>query len=100
MSRLNFAAGFFGVPMYQTEYHQVITIENPGFNNTLAPYDTCTNANNDIGNFGSVQAGKWVSIYLQGALKRLAPQIKGVNLTVSDLFGMQQACAYEVRALD
>lgn len=82
--------------MYQTDYHQVITIENPGFNNTLAPYDTCTNANNAIGGFGSVQSAKWTQIYLQSALRRLAPQIRGVNLTITDLFGMQQTCAYEV----
>ena len=82
--------------MYQTSYHQLITIESPGFNNTLAPYDTCTNANNDIGGFGSVQSGKWIRVYLKKALVRLAPQIKGFNLTVEDLFGMQQLCAYEV----
>jgi hypothetical protein len=48
-SALNFAAGFFGVPMYTTDYHQVIVIENPGFNNTGAPYDTCVNSNLPIG---------------------------------------------------
>lgn len=96
---MNFAAGFFGVPDFLTDYHQLITIEADGFNNTLATYDTCTNANNDIGNFGSVQANKWAAIYLQDAVKRLAPQIKGINLTLSDVFGMQEMCAYEVRLL-
>jgi hypothetical protein len=48
-SALNFAAGFFGIPMFQTDYHQVIVIENPGFNNSGAPFDTCTNSNLPIG---------------------------------------------------
>lgn len=48
-SALNFAAGFFGIPMYQTDYHQLIVIESSGFNNTLAPYDTCLNSNLPVG---------------------------------------------------
>ena len=95
--RLNFAAGFFGVPEFMTDYHQVITVEEVGFNNTLAPYETCINANNAVGGFGSVQANKWAAIYLQDAVKRLQPQIKGINLTIADAFGMQTTCAYEVR---
>lgn len=110
-SAINFAAGFFGIPMYQTEYHQVIAIENAGFNDTGSPYKTCTNANRAIGrlphisivetngssgNFGVNESNAWVQIYLQGAVKRLQPQIIGINLTVSDVFAMQQTCAYEV----
>ena len=71
-------------------------IENPGFNNTLAPYEICPNANNDIGGQGSVYAAKWIAIYLESATKRLAPMIKGVNLTATDLYNMQLGCAYEV----
>lgn len=74
----------------------MITIEADGFNNTLAPYDTCVNANNAIGGFGGTEENIWIAKYLAAATKRLAPQIKGVNLTVSDVFGMQQTCAYEV----
>ena len=33
-------------------------IENPGFNNTLAPYEVHPNTNNDIGGWGSVYAAK------------------------------------------
>lgn len=40
-SALNFAAGFFGIP-YEEQYHQLITIEAPGFNNTLSPYSALT----------------------------------------------------------
>lgn len=115
-SALNFAAGFFGIPMYQTDYNQVIVIENSGFNNSLAPYDTCLNSNTPLGalwydiidslescrslagNFGSTESAIWIENYLQSALARLRPQITGINLTVSDVFGMQQTCAYEVRS--
>lgn len=36
-SALNFAAGFFGIP-YEEQYHQLITLEWPHYNNTLSPY--------------------------------------------------------------
>jgi hypothetical protein len=94
---LNFAAGFFGVRTYQTDYHQEIIIEENNFNNTLAPYDVCPNANTaDIGYFGDIPAGEWANIYLEDARKRLQPMIKGFNLTISRLGYMQQLCAYEV----
>ena len=48
-SAINFAAGFFGVSMYQASYHQLIVIENTGFNNTGSPYKTCANANSPVG---------------------------------------------------
>ena len=89
-SALHFAAGFFGVQSFQTDYHQLIEIEATGFNNTLAPYEVCTNSNNAAGNFGNIQAQKWENIYLQQALKRLAPLLPGFNLTITDVFAMQQ----------
>ncbi|KAJ7863958.1 phosphoglycerate mutase-like protein [Mycena olivaceomarginata] len=46
----HFAAGFFGVQEYQKDYRQLIEIEAPGFNSTLAPYGQCPNANNAIRN--------------------------------------------------
>lgn len=90
---LHFAAGFFGVQSYQSQYHQLITIEGEGFNNTLAPYFQCPNSNNP---FGSAQINKWDQIYLNAALKRLSPFIRGYQLQLSDLVAMQQLCAYEV----
>ncbi|KAI5121930.1 hypothetical protein M0805_000259 [Coniferiporia weirii] len=99
-SALNFAAGFFGVPDYTTDYRQLITIESDGFNNTLAPYDTCTNSNTDaIGYFGDAIVDNWNEIYLQDALRRLQPMVDGMNLTITDVSAMQQLCAYETVAL-
>lgn len=99
-SALNFAAGFFEIRTYETDYHQEIIIEENNFNNTLAPYYACPNANTeDIGNFGSTQAKKWANIYLKDARKRLQPMIPGFNLTISRLVDMQELCAYETVAL-
>ena len=97
LDSLQFAAGFFGVQSYQTSYHQVIEIEEPGFNSTLAPYDNCENSNNAVEEFGFVQAGKWGAIYTVPATKRLSKYLKGVNLTSTDILAMQSLCAYEVR---
>lgn len=97
VASLNFAAGFFDVGTYQTDYHQEIIIEENNFNNTLAPYDVCPNANSaDIGNFGGTQSSKWANVYLKDARKRLQPMIQGLNLTISLLADMQELCAYEV----
>ncbi|KAL5478531.1 hypothetical protein ACEPAI_2715 [Sanghuangporus weigelae] len=96
----NFAAGFFGVPDYLTNYRQVITIENSvvGNNNTLAP--NCANRNRSaISGLGGIMANKWRYIYLQDALARFSLQIEGLNLITSDLVGMQELCAYETNAL-
>lgn len=95
-SRLHFGAGFFGVQDYQSDYHQLITVEALGFNNTLSPYFQCPNALNNISNFGLEQSAKWAAIYLQPTLKRLSPFIRGYQLNITDLFAMQQLCAYEV----
>ncbi|KAJ3728872.1 histidine phosphatase superfamily [Lentinula raphanica] len=98
-SALHFAAGFFGVQSYQTSYYQLIEIEQQGFNNTLAPYDQCPNANNDISGLGSQATSAWNNVYLVDAQKRLAPFLPGFNLTISDLSAMQTLCPYETVAL-
>ena len=96
---LQFAAGFFGVQSYQTSYHQLIEIESPGFNSTLAPYDVCTNANGAIASFGTTQANAWAEVYTAPSIQRLSKFITGFNLTSSSIIAMQMTCAYEVRIL-
>lgn len=39
---------------------------------------------------------KWANIYLKEAHARLAPQLKGYELSVEDVYTLQQLCAYEV----
>ncbi|KAF7288319.1 Acid phosphatase [Mycena chlorophos] len=98
-SALQFAAGFFGVQSYQNDYHQSIIIEAPGFNNTLAPYDTCNNSNNAIADIATNFTNTWEGIYLADAVKRLQPFISGFTLNTTWAYAMQQTCAYETVAL-
>lgn len=96
----NFAVGFFGVPEYLTSYHEEIIIEATGYNNTLSPYETCTNANNDVGgNIGNYASGNWTQIYLKETTKRLQKYLKGYKLTPNDVYAMQEMCSYETVAL-
>lgn len=97
-SALNFAAGYFGIP-YEDQYHQLITIEAPGFNNTLAPYMTCPNSWQADLNLGPEKTREWIGIYLAPALVRLQADIEGLELTLGDLYSFQLLCAYETVAL-
>ncbi|KAJ3569059.1 hypothetical protein NP233_g5303 [Leucocoprinus birnbaumii] len=99
-SALNFAAGFFGLPDYAKNYHQLIEIESTGFNTTLAPYYSCPNANGDIYTYGNSHfTDQWKNIYLAGARKRLSRHLPGFNLTIADAYQMQQTCVYETVSL-
>jgi len=97
---LNFAAGFFGLPNYVQDYHQLIEIEQLGFNSTLASKQNCLNAFGDLGTFGSDHfTTEWENVYLAEAQKRLSEQLPGFNLTINDAFQMQLTCVYETVAL-
>ncbi|PCH38306.1 phosphoglycerate mutase-like protein [Wolfiporia cocos MD-104 SS10] len=98
-SALNFAIGFFGYP-FEGQYEQSITIEDVGYNNTLAPYKTCPNAafpSKADRAYPYIQ--QWTSVYLKDALARLSPQLKGYSLTIEDVYILQQMCAYETVAI-
>ncbi|TDL20712.1 phosphoglycerate mutase-like protein [Rickenella mellea] len=98
-SALNFALGFFGYPI-EGKYQQSITIEAPGFNNTLSPYHTCPNArNHSKADRALPYMEQWAGIYLKDALARFQPQIKGRKLDIEDVYVFQQMCAYETVAL-
>ncbi|KAJ7368930.1 phosphoglycerate mutase-like protein [Mycena albidolilacea] len=98
-SAMNFAIGFFGYP-FEGQYQQSITIEAHGFNNTLAPYKTCPNANDPLkADRGRAKVAQWAGVYLAGAVGRLRPLIKGYELQVEDVYVLQQLCAYETVAL-
>ncbi|KAI0030935.1 phosphoglycerate mutase-like protein [Vararia minispora EC-137] len=97
---LQFAAGFFGVQQFTTSYHQLIEIESPGFNTTLAPYEICKNNNvPTIGGLGNTKAAEWAAVYTVPTIKRLSKHITNVNLTSTDIVAMQMLCAYESVAL-
>ncbi|KAF9218807.1 phosphoglycerate mutase-like protein [Gyrodon lividus] len=105
-SAINFALGFFGWPI-EDKYEQVIMIEASGFNNTLAPYDTCPNANAHGKADRSLRyVRQWTRIYLEEARQRLQADLRpieeggeGLELEIEDVYRMQQMCAYETVAL-
>ncbi|KAF8214171.1 phosphoglycerate mutase-like protein [Mycena galopus ATCC 62051] len=98
-SAMNFAIGFFGYP-FEGQYQQSITIEAGGFNNTLAPYKTCPNTGDVLkADRGRDFVAKWADVYLKSAVKRLRPQMVGYELSVEDVYVLQQMCAYETVAL-
>lgn len=98
-SALNFAIGFFGYPL-DGQYQQSITIEAPGFNNTLAPYDTCKNSKvPSKADRGVYYVKRWAAKYLAHARARLQHQLSGYELTIEDVYVMQQMCAYETVAI-
>ncbi|EIW84640.1 phosphoglycerate mutase-like protein [Coniophora puteana RWD-64-598 SS2] len=98
-SAQNFALGFFGYPL-DGQYHQVIGIESQGFNNSLAPYRTCTNSADPAKGWASTpRVNEWKNIYLKDALPRLQRHIRGFTLTVDDVYSFQEACAYETVVL-
>ncbi|GAA5874941.1 hypothetical protein JCM16303_004952 [Sporobolomyces ruberrimus] len=97
-SAKNFAAGFFGFP-FEEQYHQLVTIEWPGFNNTLAPYMTCPNAGRKDLTPGHADMAIWINTYLKETAERLQEEIKGIEITPRDAFNMQLICAYELVAL-
>ncbi|KAH9837054.1 histidine phosphatase superfamily [Rhodofomes roseus] len=99
-SALNFAAGFFGVPDYQTSYHQEIIIESGGFNSTLSPNPSCPNSDNNVaGLLGLNATERWALVYLNMTASRLQQYVTGLNLNATYIYAMQQLCAYETVAL-
>ncbi|PIL29397.1 hypothetical protein GSI_09449 [Ganoderma sinense ZZ0214-1] len=98
-SALNFALGFFG-PKLEGQYQQLITIEAQGFNNTLVPSKTCPNAQSKTrGERALPYVREWAELYLQDARARLNSQIEGIELSIEDVYTMQQLCPYETIAL-
>ncbi|CAO1630804.1 unnamed protein product [Sympodiomycopsis kandeliae] len=88
--------GFFGWDAPQKINLEVI-IESDGFNNTLAPYDTCEASNTvDIGD--KYLRPIWDKIYLKDAVKRLQ-KYTNLPLTTELVYGFQSLCPYESAGL-
>ena len=89
-----FLAGFFGLEWTNNATIEVI-IEEFGFNNSLAGYDNCQNANLPVSAGGKNATAIWTSIYLKDATERLRSMIKGYDWTVKDTYAAQGLCPYE-----
>jgi hypothetical protein len=93
-----FLAGFFGLQWTQNATLELI-IEQNTFNNSLAGYYQCPNANLPVSAGGTNASAQWASVYLANATARLQPLIPGFNWTVTDTYNAQSLCAYETVAL-
>lgn len=96
-SATNFALGFFGWPL-DGKFLQSVTIESPGFNNTLSASKTCPNAaSRKKGHRGGWYLEAWVNTYLKDAAKRLNSYTEHYDWIPGDAYSLQQLCSYEVR---
>ncbi|CAL3962049.1 unnamed protein product [Diplocarpon coronariae] len=87
-----FMAGFFGLEWTNNATIEVI-IEATGFNNSLAGYDNCKNAQSFRNAGGPNATAEWVDIYLRDATERLKPLIDGFELNVEDVsYGYSAFC--------
>nr|XP_031863805.1 uncharacterized protein CI109_000447 [Kwoniella shandongensis]KAA5530877.1 hypothetical protein CI109_000447 [Kwoniella shandongensis] len=93
-SAQNFASGFFGIPA-DDQYNLEVTIEAPGFNNTLAPYTTCRGEGVDY----RKKLAEWDAIFLKDAHTRLNGLVTDLDLSLTDIKDMMEMCAYETVAL-
>ncbi|KAF4636095.1 hypothetical protein G7Y89_g1994 [Cudoniella acicularis] len=96
----NFLSGFFGLDWAEKDIDVGYGIEgNTGrWNNSLAGYDNCPNANS-FRNKGGINASAiWVDIYLQNATARFNSMLEGIQLNTKDVYSMQTMCPYETAA--
>jgi hypothetical protein len=97
------SAGFFGIPA-EEQYNLEVMIEWPGFNNTLAPWNTVgsrsdyANLQCDRGtwNYTTVNGilNDWDEKYLKDARERLQKHVKGLELTIQDVRMMVSQLLY------
>jgi Histidine phosphatase superfamily (branch 2) len=89
-----FLAGFFGLEWPNNATIEVI-IEEQGYNNSLAGYDNCKNANGYKNMGGKNASDEWAAVYLKNATNRLQSMVEGLEWTVEDTFAAQTMCPYE-----
>ncbi len=61
-----------------------MTIEGAGFNNTLAPYTTCSNDNGTLQRSVNAKIAQWDRVYLADAAVRLNKHMKGFEISIDD----------------
>ncbi|RKF61237.1 3-phytase A [Erysiphe neolycopersici] len=108
-SQINWALGFFGSsrqkkpnPNFEnvTQPYEVVIIPEESkekWNNTLAPYISCSNCYKpDIGYMGEYMQKKYIMRYLGPATERIQKLVPEVlKLSLEDVHAMQLLCAYE-----
>jgi Histidine phosphatase superfamily (branch 2) len=93
-----FMAGFFGLEWTNNATLEPI-VEGPGFNNSLAGYFQCSNANQSLSMGGTNASIIWEQKYLIDSTDRFSALVEGYNWTTADTYNMQTLCPYETIAL-
>lgn len=93
-----FLTGFFGFE-WQKYVDLEVIIEDDGFNNTLAPWNDCTNNAYSYNKIKYPEMDGYKKKYLKDAVKRFNSQIDGYTFSHDDLFEIQKICAYETNIL-
>ncbi|CAO1634959.1 unnamed protein product [Parajaminaea phylloscopi] len=99
-SARNWLAGALGVNDWQRQSALEIQIEEPGFNTTMAPNFACKNAGRGDPKYepGAQWNKAWIDRYAADAVRRLAPHIKGAEMTPRLVNALQQLCSYDTVA--
>lgn len=93
-----FAIGFFGQTWTQNASLEVIIDQAP-FNNSLAGYNNCPNANNFRSTGGDNASVLWEETYLKDATARFQKLSKNFKWTTADVYNAQTMCPYETVSL-
>ena len=64
--------------------------------NLLFTFSCLNGFNSTQGNRAQWYMDRWTDIYLKDAHKRLKKQLHGLDLSIEDVYNMQQMCPYEV----
>ena len=99
---VSWANGFFTLYNTTDKYTLIIIPAAPGFNNTLASYDSCGNFLTNVQGAFDIGSALYIPInnYLQPTLQRIQQYVpSSLNLTTLDVYLMQELCTYEFLAL-
>jgi hypothetical protein len=98
--------GFFGIPA-EDQYNLEVMIEAPGFNCTLAPWNSVSgspithiHANYECNKEGTntdwvSKIREWEGIYLKDARDRLQKQMDGYELSIRDVANMVRSASLD-----
>ncbi|OAA73243.1 3-phytase A precursor [Cordyceps fumosorosea ARSEF 2679] len=91
----NWLAGFFGLDWRNNATIEVL-IEGDGFNNSLAGYLNCPNAETKTPGYEAPET--WIGIYLKDAVSRFNAMSDDFEWTPKDVYAAQTMCPYETVA--
>ena len=91
-----FASGFFGRNWLNNATLE-LSIDQIGYNNSLAGYNQCNNSNLYVSDGGDNASDIWEATYLKNAQARFNA-LGNYNWSISDVYNAQTSCPYETIA--